>query len=248
VEGLAAVVVERSFLGLLAAAALAGVVRGFSGFGAAMVFVPVASALRSPQEAVVLLFLVDSVVSLPLLSPAFRRCTWREVAPLALGAGLLVPVGVELLLVADPVATRWAISLLVLAFTGLMASGWRYTARPSIPMTVAVGAAAGLAGGMTSLSGPPVILFWLGGQRDVPTVRANIVAFFGLVTVVSAATYLANGMIARTSLILAAALMPIYGLGIALGARCFGLASEGAFRLFALALCGLIALGTLPIW
>jgi uncharacterized membrane protein YfcA len=240
--------VDWSFLGVVAAAALAGVVRGFSGFGSAMVFVPIASALYSPEQAVVLLFLTDSVVSLPLLPPAFKRCIWREVAPLTIGAALLVPVGVKLLLIADPIAMRWAISLLVLSFTGLMAGGWRYVASPSVPVTVAVGGAAGLAGGMASLYGPPVILFWLGGQQDVPTVRANILAFLGLITVVSAATYVANGMITRTSLVTAAALMPLYALGIFLGARCFGLASERAFRLLALTLCWLIALGTLPIW
>lgn len=240
--------VDAAFVGVTAAAALAGLVRGFSGFGAAMVFVPIAGALYSPEQAVVLLFLTDTVVSLPLLPPAFARCTWREVAPLTAGATLLVPVGVEVLLVADPIAMRWTISLLVLAFTGLMASGWRYAGKPSVPASVAVGGAAGLAGGMASLFGPPVILFWLGGRANVPTVRANILAFFGLVTVVSAVTYLANGMITRASLVMALVLMPVYALGVVLGARGFALASERAFRFLALALCGLAALGTLPVW
>ena len=54
--------VAAAELGVTAAAALAGLVRGFSGFGAAMVFVPIAGALYSPEQAVVLLFLTDTVV------------------------------------------------------------------------------------------------------------------------------------------------------------------------------------------
>lgn len=232
---------------LAMAAALAGLVRGFSGFGAAMVFVPIASAVRSPEVAVVLLFLTDTVVSLPLLPPAFRRCAWREVLPLALGAGLLVPVGVEVLLATDPTVMRWAISLLVLTSTGLLASGWRYTERPSVPATLAVGGLAGLAGGVASLYGPPIVLFWLGGQQSAPTVRANVLAFFGLTTVVSAAVYLAHGMVTRPLLATAATLMPVYGLGILLGAWGFRFAPAWAFRGAALVLCGLAAVISLPL-
>ncbi len=233
---------------LATAAALAGLVRGFSGFGSAMVFVPVASAVHSPEAAVVLLFLTDSVISLPLLPPAFRRCAWREVLPLALGAGLLVPAGVEVLLAADAAVMRWAIPLLVLASTGLLASGWRYAGPPSLPATLAVGGLSGLAGGMASLYGPPIVLFWLGGRQDTPTVRANVLAFFGLTTVVSAAVYLAHGMVTRPLVATAAALAPVYGLGILLGARCFRWAPAWAFRGVALALCGLVALLSLPVW
>jgi uncharacterized membrane protein YfcA len=164
---------DPAFLGLAGASALAGLVRGFSGFGSAMI-VPIVGALQSPAVAVVLLFLADTVVSLPLLPPAFARCAWREVAPLGFGAALLVPVGVELLLWADPTSLRWTVSLLVLVFTALLASGWRRRGEASVPATFLIGASAGLGGGLASLYGPPIVLFWLSGHQDAATVRANI--------------------------------------------------------------------------
>src|SRR5919106_6814645 len=85
-------------VGLALAATVAGVVRGFSGFGSAMIFIPIASALTNPPTAVVLL-LFDTLLTVPLVVRAVRRCSWREVLPLGLGAVVTVPLGVWLLIV-----------------------------------------------------------------------------------------------------------------------------------------------------
>ena len=235
-------------IAMLATATLAGLVRGFSGFGAAMVFVPIVAALRSPREAVVLLFLVDAVAALPLLPGGIARCAWREVLPLTLGATLCMPLGVALLGRADPQAMRWTVSLLILAATALLASGWRYRVVPSLPVTVAVGGLAGFTSGLAGMAGPPIVLFMLGGPNDAGTVRANIVVFFALATLVGAAAYLAHGMISRALLLEAALLLPAYALGVRLGARSFGLATPETFRRAAYLICAAAALLALPLW
>src|SRR5262245_462667 len=151
-------------VGLMLAATVAGLVRGLAGFGSAMIFIPVASALTDPPTAVVLLFVTDELLTIPLVVAATRRCAWREVLPLVLGAALTVPLGVWLLVVVDPLAMRWLISILILVLVGVLATGWRWSHRPGPASTVAVGGASGLSGGMTGLGGPPVILFWMAGQ------------------------------------------------------------------------------------
>lgn len=240
--------IDHAFLWLMLAGALAGWVRGFSGFGAAMVFMPLASIYYPPQLCVVLLFLTDLIVSLPIVLPALPRCRWREVLPLTLGASLLMPAGVAMLLIIEPTVMRWTISLLILASVAMMASGWRWRHSPSVGVTLAVGAASGLAGGLSSLYGPPIIFFWLGGQQDAAGVRDNILAFFAVLTLVSATTYLANGMFTPDSLIMAALLMPGYGLGVLLGARSFRGIADRSFRRFALAMCATAAVAGLPFW
>src|SRR3546814_18161785 len=84
---------SERFLWLAAAAALAGLVRGFSGFGAAMVFVPLAGVVVRPEVAVPLLFVADNLATLHITMPSFRRCCWAEILPLAAGAGLPFPLG-----------------------------------------------------------------------------------------------------------------------------------------------------------
>jgi len=247
-ELLQATFLDPRFPALALAALVAGLVRGFSGFGAAMIFVPVAAALYSPQHAVVLLFIADGVVTLPLVLRALKFCAWREVAPLAVGATLAYPAGVKLLLIVDPVPMRWAISLLVLGLVGLLASGWRYGRRPNAPGTLAVGGLAGLAGGSTGIAGPPIVLFWLAGQGMAPTVRANIMVFFGITTVVGGVLYFLAGLFTGPRAVGSLALIPVYTLAIYAGAHAFGLASERLYRRLALGLCALAALVGLPLW
>jgi hypothetical protein len=236
------------FVAVALVALIAGLVRGFSGFGAAMIFVPIAAALYSPQTAVVLLYVTDGVVTLPLVLRALRHCDWREVAPLALGATLTYPLGLKLLLAIDAVPMRWTISALVLGLVGTLASGWRYRRRPGLAGTVTVGGASGLAGGMTGIGGPPVVLFWLAGQGLAPLVRANILVYFGITTVVGGVLYLFAGLFTLPRLVGALGLLPVYAVAIFLGVKAFRFASERVYRRLALTLCAAAALVGLPLW
>lgn len=233
---------------MLGAAALAGLVRGFSGFGGAMMFMPVASLLYEPKLAAVWLFIADDIAALTMLPAAVRRCVWREVLPLAAGAMLAVPAGVALLVIVDPELMRWVICGLILLAVAIMASGWRYRGRLGLPATLGTGALAGLTGGAASLPGPPVVLLWLGGQGNAATVRANLIVFFGFTAVASGFAYWAGGLFTPESLLGALPLVPAYLLLLRLGGRLFARASDRQFRLAALALCALAALAGLPLW
>jgi len=234
---------------LVALAAMgAGFVRGFTGFGAAMVFVPVAAALYEPREAVVLLFVMDLLIPIPVIVRSIPRCNWREVLPLFAGATIALPLGVHLLLTVDTEALRWGISLTILAATAALASGWRYSGHPGFAATAAIGASSGLAGGIASLYGPPIVLFWLGGQAGAIQVRANTFVYFGLTTFVSGAVFLWNGMFTWWNVVVGLALAVPYSLLMVAGTRIFRLASDRHYRLAALGLCALISAAALPLW
>ena len=233
---------------LIVAALLAGLVRGFSGFGSAMVFVPLATFAVDPASALVLLFLTDLVAAVPLVLPALKRCDWREVAPLALGASIMTPVGVWILLTLPDEPLRWGICLAVLAAVLLMAAGWRYQRRLGPVASVGVGGLSGLLGGIAGLYGPPVILLWLGASRNAISVRTNIVAFFASLTLIAGATYAANGMFTQALALQALWLVPLYGLPIWLGARAFRRSSDALFRWVGLVICGAAAIAALPLW
>ncbi len=240
--------IDLRFVVALATVVVAALVRGFSGFGAAMIFVPVGGLLYEPKTAVVMQFVAGAVVSLPMMAPAVRICRWSEVAPLLIGATLAVPFGVQLLVATDPEALRWVISIVILALVAVLGSGWRYRARPSLPTTLAIGGVAGVAGGMSNLYGPPIVLFWLGGQSAAAVVRANLLVFLGLTTVVSAVAFWLADLFTREVLVRGVVMMPVYGVALWLGARSFGRASEGFYRWVALGLCAFAALAGLPVW
>lgn len=235
-----------SLLALLMMALMAGLARGFSGFGAALIFMPLASAVVGPKLAAPVLLVIDAVAAAGLIPDAWRRSDRRAVGTMTVGAVAGVPLGTAALVHLDPLAVRWMVVALVAALLALLASGWRYQGRLSVPLTVAVGAASGLFSGAAQVGGPPVVAYWLGGPAPSASVRANIVLYFAASTVLTGVSYLAGGLITRAVLVLALATGPAYALGLFLGSGLFGRASEVAFRRACLGLIALAVVLGLP--
>jgi uncharacterized membrane protein YfcA len=232
---------------LIAAAFVASLARGFSGFGGALIFVPLASAAVGPQVAAPILMAIDGVAQLALLKNAWRQANRREVGVMALGALAGIPLGALTLAYVDATALRWAIVALVVAMLALLISGWRYHGRPSTATTVGVGFSAGLLSGAIQAAGPPVVAYWLGGSNSALTVRANIILFFFCTSVVACISYIATGLLGVEALLLSALTAPGYALGMFLGTRMFSLASEIMFRRVCFALIAAAAVISLPV-
>lgn len=228
-------------------ALISGMARGFAGFGAAMIFVPLASAVIGPRTAVPILFLMDAVMALPLIPSAFRLGDRREVLTMSLGAMVGVPLGIAVLTGLDPIAFRWAIVVVVFSLLALLVSGWRYRGRPKPALTVGVGVVAGLFSGAAQVGGPPVVAYWLGGVIPARIVRANIIFYFAVATALSAVGYVWSGLITGTVMLPAAVIAPAYGLGLFLGSRVFGLADEAVFRRICFSMIAVATLLSMPL-
>jgi len=236
-----------SLVFLLFSAAAAGLARGFSGFGSALIFVPLASTAVGPLVAVPLLLVVDGITTLGLVAPAARLANRTDVARMALGALMGVPTGVWLLSRLDPLIIRWSIVAIVILLLALLMSGWRYRNQPKPPVTIAVGAVSGLLTGIAQIGGPPVIAYWLGGAVSAIVMRANFILYFAISTVLSAVGYVWSGLVTAEVLILAACMAPLYAIGVWLGSRMFGMASELTFRRICYAMIAAAAVFSMPI-
>lgn len=233
---------------LMLVAGVAGLARGFSGFGAALIFMPAASALVTPAVAAPVLLITDAILTLGFIPAAFRKAIRRDVMVMAAGAMLGVPLGTYILNYAGPLPLRWAIAALATAMFILLVSGWRYKATPKPHVTVTVGAIAGLFGGMAQLTGPPVVAYWLSGRGDAGTVRANIILLFAATTVFTIVSYAVSGLLTLQVAGFAMLVGPLYALGLFLGAKSFDLASEIVFRRICYSLIALSVLSSLPVW
>lgn len=234
-----------AFLVSAAAVLLAGLVRGFAGFGSAMVMMPALALFYGPQAAVPVALLLEVALALPFVPAVASRIDWRRIGLLAATGVLATPVGVLLLQAVPETVMRWAISAVILAFVGMLAFGWRYRGKPAPWATGLTGVASGTLNGATGMGGPPVVFYFLAGQDDSPTVRASVVAHFAAIDLASLALLVVVGALDRHALLLAASLLPVYLLGAWLGARLFGLASEAFYRRLALGLLAAVAAASL---
>jgi hypothetical protein len=232
---------------LVVAGFVGSLARGFSGFGGALIFMPLASAAVGPQVGAPILLLVDGVIQLGLLRNAWRRARRREVAIMAAGTVLGIPIGAAMLKHLHPTDVRWGISVLILCMLALLISGWRYHGTPTPRVTFGVGIITGFLSGIAQAAGPPVVAYWLGGQTAPAMVRANIILLFFCTSVVASISYVVAGLFDSRVLALGAVTAPGYMLGMFLGSRMFGLASEHMFRRICFALIAAAAIISLPV-
>ncbi len=235
------------FLFVAAAATLGGLSRGFSGFGAAMVFMPVASAVLTPVVATPVLLLTDMISSSLVLRGALKQFSWRDLKWILAGALIGFPLGLEILTRSDPVAVRWSASLIMLASLVFIASGWRYRGPQLRSVKASVGLLSGTMSGVAQIGNPPVIAYWLGTDMPAERMRANMIVYFSILTVIGAAIFLVKGLLTLEILALVAVALPGYFLGMSAGNRLASLASPGTFRKIAFALIVTSIIVGLPV-
>jgi uncharacterized protein len=233
---------------LMLVAFVAGMARGFSGFGAALIFVPLASALAGPKLASPILLVADGIFACHLIPSAWKLADRRDVSLMLSGAVAGVPVGAWVLMHFAPLTLRWLISGMAAAMLSLLLSGWRYHGRPHPTATVAVGAIAGLFSGIAQMGGPPIVSYWLGTDTAPAKLRANIILYFAASTVLTLASYLWSGLMSLQILEIALFAGPAYGLGTLGGSRMFGLASPSWLRNSSLILIALAVALSLPLF
>ena len=98
--------------------------RGFVGFGGALVTVPVLSVVWGPQAAVAITGVMGIPSLFQLLPEAVRYSERPIVIPVALATFLTAPIGSWVLVSVDPKLMSVVISGLVIAMVAMLAQGW----------------------------------------------------------------------------------------------------------------------------
>jgi uncharacterized protein len=226
---------------------IAGLMRGFAGFGSAMLMAPIFAILFGSADMIVTVVAIELVVSLQLFPQVRGHADWKTLAPMSIAACAAMPLGVWLLASVDKNTIVTAVSAVIVGFVVLMWSGWKYRGRRWPVASATVGALSGAMMATTSVGGPPVLLYLLSGNDPPAVNRANIVTYYFLTQFLLIVIVLATGVAGWLALARAVVLFPVMVLGAWLGGRLFhGLASERLYRnvalgiLFATGMFGLL--------
>jgi uncharacterized membrane protein YfcA len=241
------VIADPRFIAAVAVTVLCGVVRGFSGFGSALIYIPLVSAIYEPRVAAASFLLIDFFCTIPFAVRVYPISNKKEIWPLILAAALTIPLGTLLLRVVDPVVLRWAIAAIILLLVAVLVSGWRLRREPSLPLTIGVGLVSGFSGGATQLIGPFAIVYWLGSASSAAVVRANLVVLFVCTGALLSVTYFVQGLFTPEIVAFAILNAGPYVVSLLAGSYFFKGSSEALYRRIAYAIVAAAAMVSLPI-
>lgn len=222
-----------------------GLVRGTTGFGAAMVMTPPLALLMGPKVAVPVTLLLETFAAASMLPAAVALARWRVIAPISVAAVMAVPLGGYLLIGADPLTLRRIIALTVIVFSLALLSGRRYQGAQHLLTSLSLGALSGTMLGATSIGAPPVILYLLSGPDPVAVTRANLTLYVVIISAAGLVMLGFAGLLDSATIRVAAELtIPFVG-GVWAGSRLFSRFSDQRFRQFTMVFMLLVSVGVL---
>ncbi|PTX56486.1 hypothetical protein C8N43_1145 [Litoreibacter ponti] len=233
---------------LMAAAIMAGLVRGFSGFGTAMVYMPVAGQVLPPVWAVTTMVVMDAIGPLPNVPRALRDGKPRDVARIALGMLVMTPVGLYALRTMPPEAFRYTVSVVTLGLLVLLVGGLRYRGALTPRLLYVTGGVGGLFGGATGLAGPPVIMLYMASLEITKVIRANLLLVLVCADAIVLGLLALTGELRSSAIALGLAVMGPYLLANIAGAAMFNPDRAVLYRRVAYVIIAASALSGLPLW
>jgi uncharacterized membrane protein YfcA len=215
-----------------------------SGFGFAVLAVPLYLLLIEPGRAVQLAIILSTGLSLVVVPGLRRTVSVPLLMRLTMGSLLGLPLGLFSFRYADPLLVRLGVGATILTFAILLAVFRSRGAQIWNPFgrtpnrDVVAGAVAGVATALVGMAGPPVLIYLLLAGTAGQTVRATLLAFFALSYGATVAAHSATVGIPVSTWSAAAILAPFALLGALVGRPLGDRLGADGFALLAIALLG----------
>lgn len=218
----------------LLAALFAGAISGLSGFGYALVSVPLLLLAFEPATVVVVVSFLGVFTNVLVVSDSFGAVEARAVGELLPWSVLGVVAGTEVLRLTEAVYVELAAGLLVAGFSAMLLRGLTPPGLGGGWGPPVVGTSAGVLSGSTGLGGPPIVMLFAARGLPHDAFRATNAACLLALGCLTLASLLARGMVGWQQLWVSALLVPATFVGKAAGTRVAGRLSGMGLRKTAL--------------
>lgn len=228
----------------LVAALGSAFVRGLTGFGMAILLVPILALALPPIESVLLANFLSVFIGLTEAQRLVRgaeRSAWHIAALVV----VTTPLGLLTLAATTADVARLLIALIALSAFGAMLLPRRGAHVPGKAVTGSVGILSGLMTGYAGMPGPPVVPYYVG--RDIPreTAKASMMLIFTIASSAGLVSGAIMGILHWRLLLLAGVLFPAVLIGNAVGNRASGRVKDQIWRLIVGVILGGAAMAAL---
>ncbi len=247
-DTIAAALATQGLWWLVAVSFVAGLVRGFSGFGSGLVLLPATAAVLGPLAGITAMTVADLAGPSLIVRRAVREVHVPDLARLLGATALALPLGVALLLLLDPVVFRYGLAIVALTTLGFLMSGLRYRGTLTPPLIYTTGGLAGLLGGTVGVPGPPIITLYLASTLPAASIRATILVYLFVYDIYLLGLYALKGRLLVEALVIGVFLAVPNIVGNSVGAKIFRPSLERFYRATAYVIIAFSALSALPLW
>ena len=229
----------------MAAIFVAAILRAFTGFGFALMAVPVLGLMFEPLLVIPIVLMLEVVTGAQLVPGAWAPTDKTLFRRLSIAAVILMPVGVLVLTQLTGDQMRLVLAGVVILSISLFAYSARAGEKGGLKATpmgaYIAGGFSGMLTGAAGVPGPPVLGYMLGAKLDPNVQRATLLTYFLLIDVATLIALLIAGAPALDSVLRAILFLPVLIIGNVVGARAFKRFSADAYRPVTLVLLLFIA-------
>lgn len=208
----------------------AAAIRGLTGFGMAIILVPLLGLVIRPDAAVVLAILLQLLVGPVGLRTVIKDSHKPSAIPIALTAVMATPLGIWALAYTPPDIARVIIAGIALAAFALVALPVRNPRPPGMIITLLAGATAGVLTGFAAMPGPPVVPFYMRSGLSAVTVRASMMLVFFATAIAGTVSSWLIGLADMQVIWMGLLLLPALLVGNWAGGLAFGKLPETVWR------------------
>jgi uncharacterized protein len=227
---------------LLLAAAMtfgAAAIRGLTGFGMAIILVPLLGLIVAPAEAVVVGILLQLLIGPVGIKKIAADAERKSALTIVAWAVLATAPGLWLLSLTPPDIARLIIALIAIAAFIAVLLPATPGRQPGAVETALTGVASGILTGFAAMPGPPVVPYYLRRRLPPAITRASMMLVFFATAIAGSIAAFALGIADLRLFILSLMLFPAVLLGNWLGGLAFGKISEPLWRSMVALLLGL---------
>ena len=197
-------------------------IRGVTGFGMAIVLVPLLTLVVRPDEAVVVAILLQFLIG-PVGLKTILADSERPSSLIIAGSAMLAtPLGLWLLARISPDLARILIAGVAISAFLFVLIPKRGTKPLRVTYTVLTGLGAGVLTGFAGMPGPPVVPYYLRHGVSPQQARASMMLVFFATAVAGTLAAFVSGMANNKLVMVTFLLLPPMLFGNWLGARAFG--------------------------
>ena len=223
----------------------AAYIRGLTGFGMAIILVPLLGIIVTPGEAVVIGILLQVLigpVGLKVIYADAHRPSALAIAAFAVAA---TPIGILLLKITPPDIARLMIAAIAIGAFMLVLLPQRGALRPGPKETAVTGMMSGILTGFAAMPGPPVVPYYLRQPIPPKEARASMMLVFFATAIAGTISAFALGIANAKLFMLSLILFPAVLAGNWLGGKSFGKVPARLWRSFVAGVLGLAGLSAM---